>query len=50
LLPTPPYYRARPPPHPTIHSWLGAIRGQRIIPLGPDRFGQAGDIPHLYRE
>jgi pyruvate dehydrogenase E1 component len=22
--------------------------GQRIVPLGVDRFGQAGDIPDLY--
>jgi pyruvate dehydrogenase E1 component len=25
------------------------VRGQRVIPLGPDRFGQSGDIPDLYR-
>jgi pyruvate dehydrogenase E1 component len=36
--------------HPATHSWLGAVRGQRVIPLGPDHFGQAGDIPDLYRE
>jgi pyruvate dehydrogenase E1 component len=36
--------------HPASHAWLGAVRGQRVIPLGPDRFGQAGDIPDLYRE
>ncbi len=36
--------------HPASHAWLGAVRGQRIIPLGPDRFGQSGDIPDLYRE
>jgi pyruvate dehydrogenase E1 component len=36
--------------HPAAHAWLGAVRGQRVIPLGPDRFGQAGDIPDLYRE
>src|SRR3712207_8575922 len=32
------------------HAWLGAVRGQRVVPLGVDRFGQAGDIPDLYRE
>ena len=36
--------------HPAAHSWLGAVRGQRVIPLGPDHFGQSGDIPDLYRE
>jgi pyruvate dehydrogenase E1 component len=34
--------------HPASHAWLGAVRGQRVVPLGPDRFGQAGDIPDLY--
>ena len=24
--------------------------GQRVVALGPDRFGQGGDIPDLYRE
>ena len=36
--------------HPATHAWLGAVRGQRVIPLGVDHFGQAGDIPDLYRE
>ena len=36
--------------HPAAHAWLGAVRGQRVIPLGPDRFGQSGDLPDLYRE
>ena len=35
--------------HPAAHSWLGAVRGQRVVPLGPDHFGQSGDIPDLYR-
>ena len=35
---------------PAAHSWLGAVRGQRVFPLGVDRFGQSGDIPDLYRE
>ena len=34
--------------HPATLSWLGAVRGQRIQPLGVDRFGQSGDIPDLY--
>jgi pyruvate dehydrogenase E1 component len=36
--------------HPATLSWLGAVRGHRIISLGVDRFGQSGDIPDLYRE
>ena len=36
--------------HPAALSWLGAVRGQRVIALGPDRFGQSGDLPDLYRE
>jgi pyruvate dehydrogenase E1 component len=36
--------------HPAAHSWLGAVRGQKIFPLGVDHFGQSGDIPDLYRE
>jgi len=35
--------------HPATHAWLGAVRGQRVVPLGPDHFGQGGDIPDLYR-
>jgi len=34
--------------HPATLAWLGAVRGQRVEPLGVDRFGQAGDIPSLY--
>jgi len=36
--------------HPAAHAWLGAVRGQRVVPLGVDRFGQAGDLPDLYKE
>jgi pyruvate dehydrogenase E1 component len=35
--------------HPATLSWLGAVAGNRIVPLGIDRFGQSGDIPDLYR-
>lgn len=35
--------------HPSGLSWLGAVRGQRTVPLGVDAFGQSGDIPSLYR-
>ena len=30
-------------------SWLGAVKGMRVSPLGVDRFGQTGDLPDLYR-
>ena len=36
--------------HPAAHAWMGAVRGNRVVALGPDHFGQAGDIPDLYRE
>ena len=36
--------------HPAAHSWMGAVRGHRVVALGPDHFGQTGDIPDLYRE
>ena len=36
--------------HPAAHAWLGAVRGQLVVPLGVDRFGQGGDLPDLYRE
>jgi pyruvate dehydrogenase E1 component len=36
--------------HPAAHAWLGAVRGQRVMALGPDHFGQSGDVPDLYRE
>jgi pyruvate dehydrogenase E1 component len=35
--------------HPLTLSWLGSVAGQRIYPLGVDRFGQSGDIQDLYR-
>ena len=35
--------------HPATLSWLGAVRRQRIVSLGVDRFGQSGNIPDLYR-
>jgi len=36
--------------HPAALAWLGSVSGQRVVPLGVDRFGQSGDIPDLYRE
>jgi pyruvate dehydrogenase E1 component len=35
---------------PAALSWMGGVRGQRVVPLGVDRFGQTGDLPDLYRE
>ncbi|WP_414902268.1 transketolase [Sphingomonas flavalba] len=34
---------------PAALSWLGGVLGQRVSPLGTDRFGQTGDLPDLYR-
>ena len=36
--------------HPAALAWLGGVCGQRVVPLGVDRFGQSGDIPDLYSE
>ncbi len=33
---------------PSALSWLGAVHGQQVRPLGVDRFGQTGDLPDLY--
>jgi len=35
---------------PSALSWLGGVIGQRVHPLGLDRFGQTGDLPDLYRD
>ena len=34
---------------PAALSWMGGVIGQRVSPLGMDRFGQSGDLPDLYR-
>jgi pyruvate dehydrogenase E1 component len=34
--------------HPATLSWLGSVRGQRVSPLGVERFGQTGDLPDTY--
>ncbi|OYV24383.1 MAG: transketolase [Rhodospirillales bacterium 20-58-10] len=36
--------------HPAAHAWLGGVRGQIIMALGPDHFGQSGDVADLYAE
>lgn len=35
--------------HAAALSWLGAVRGQIVRPLGVEGFGQSADIPDLYR-
>jgi pyruvate dehydrogenase E1 component len=35
---------------PAALSWLGGVLGQRVSPLGTDRFGQTGTLPDLFRE
>ena len=34
--------------HPATLSWLGAVSGHRVYPLGVETFGQSGDINDLY--
>lgn len=34
---------------PAALSWLGSVRGQRVMPLGVTHFGQSGSIDDLYR-
>jgi pyruvate dehydrogenase E1 component len=34
---------------PEALSWLGAVRGQRVEPLGVTHFGQSGTVNDLYR-
>jgi len=36
--------------HPSALAWLGGVAGQRVVPMGVDRFGQSGDILDIYRE
>ncbi len=33
---------------PASLSWLGGVMGQRVAPLGVERFGQTGSLPDLY--
>ncbi len=35
--------------HPSSLSWLGAVRGQRVHPLGVSHFGQSASPSDLYR-
>jgi pyruvate dehydrogenase E1 component len=35
--------------HPATLSWLGAVGGHTVMPLGVESFGQSGDIGDLYR-
>ena len=34
--------------HPSALAWLGGVGGQRVVPLGVDRFGQSGDLVDVY--
>ncbi len=34
---------------PAALSWLGSVRGQRVVPLGVTHFGQSGSLDDLYR-
>jgi pyruvate dehydrogenase E1 component len=33
---------------PASLSWLGGVLGQRVAPLGIEKFGQTGSLPDLY--
>jgi pyruvate dehydrogenase E1 component len=33
---------------PASLSWLGGVLGQRVAPLGVERFGQTGNLADLY--
>jgi pyruvate dehydrogenase E1 component len=33
---------------PASLSWLGGVLGQRVAPLGVEKFGQTGNLPDLY--
>jgi pyruvate dehydrogenase E1 component len=33
---------------PASLSWLGGVRGQRVAPLGVEKFGQTGNLAELY--
>ena len=33
---------------PASLSWLGGVLGQRVAPLGVERFGQTGNLGDLY--
>jgi pyruvate dehydrogenase E1 component len=35
--------------HPAALAWLGGVAGQRVVPLGVDRFGQSGDLADIYQ-
>ena len=35
--------------HPATLSWIGGVRGHRIVSLGVEHFGQCGTIRDLYR-
>ena len=34
--------------HSSSLSWIGSVKGQKIIPLGVNNFGQSGDLNEIY--
>jgi pyruvate dehydrogenase E1 component len=36
--------------HPSALAWLGGVAGQRVVPLGVERFGQSADLIDIYQE
>jgi pyruvate dehydrogenase E1 component len=35
--------------HPSILSWLGAVHGHPVRPLGVERYGESGTLSELYK-
>ena len=34
--------------HPSTLSWVGSVKGQKVIPLGVNYFGQSGELNEVY--
>ena len=36
--------------HSSSLSWIGAVRGHKVFPLGVNKFGQSGDLKEVYED
>ena len=34
--------------HSSALSWVGSVKGQKVIPMGVSNFGQSGDLKEAY--
>ena len=34
--------------HSSALSWIGSVKGQKVIPMGVNNFGQSGDLKEAY--